>query len=699
MLNLNCVFHDMSELYVKPVNVEKFGSVTIYIRTIKNLAKKISLRTFEDNINMEKDLEKSNAKFDFYKVQTGVSDSVFSYFFEIKINEEFKEEIKEIIGSKKEISDILYYDNRGLFEGKELEKDHFYFRIFPGFKLPDWAKGAVMYQIFVERFCNGDKSNDTLQNEYFYNGYMAHKHENWDEDVSTTQDFGSFYGGDLKGVIDKLPYLKDLGIEVIYFNPIFVSPSSHKYDTQDYDHIDPHFGVIAEDGGDVLEDADKENTHASKYIKRVTSTENLTKSDALFAQLVKKAHEMGIKVIIDGVFNHCGSFNKWLDRELIYGGGAYESMDSEYRNFFDFKKKNKWPYNDSFDGWWGYNTLPKLNYEASKKLQDYILRIGRKWVSEPYNADGWRLDVAADLGHSKEFNHNFWERFRSAVKDANSGAIVIAENYGSSREWIDGTKWDSVMNYDAFMEPVTWFLTGEDKHSDEFKKGRLNNTKLFWKSMKKAIAENFDISSRQIAMNQLSNHDHSRFLTRTNMTPGRAKKAEDIKNANIGVRKDTFRIATVILMTWPGAPTLYYGDEAGLCGYTDPDNRRPYPWGHEDMELINFHKEIIRLHKQCPELKTGALCQIDDNNTKGILSYGRYNDEYASLIIVNNLDSKKEIEYDISALEIEDMKEAKIIFESNTNGYYQKNENITIDKDIIKLVLNEKSATICRIRK
>ena len=202
--------------------------------------------------------------------------------------------------------------------------------------------------------------------------------------------------------------MQDLGIDAIYFNPLFVSPSNHKYDIQDYDNIDPHFGKIVNDTGDVLQPGQHENRLATKYINRITNRENLEASNALFAEVVKEAHRRGIKVILDGVFNHCGSFNKWMDREKIYENadgyekGAYIAKDSPYHDYFQFFDDYKWPYNEVYDGWWGHNTLPKLNYENSRELFNYMLYIAGKWVSPPYNADGWRLDVAADLGHSPE---------------------------------------------------------------------------------------------------------------------------------------------------------------------------------------------------------------------------------------------------------------------------------------------------------
>jgi alpha-glucosidase len=248
--------------------------------------------------------------------------------------------------------------------------------------------------------------------------------------------------------------------------------------------------------------------------------------------------------------------------------------------------------------------------------------------------DGWRLDVAADLGHSHEFNLQFWKDFNRAVKEANPEAIVLAEHYGSPKEWIENGGWDTVMNYDAFMEPVTWFLTGMQKHSDDFRQDLLGNADAFWGAMHHHGAA-FTMAALQSAMNELSNHDHSRFLTRTNHVVGRVNNLGPLA-ANEGVNKAVMREAVVIQMTWPGAPTVYYGDEAGVCGFTDPDNRRTYPWGNEDKELIQFHREMIRIHKENEELKTGSLKYVDGDYN--IIAYSRFNLKERCIVIVNNND-------------------------------------------------------------
>ncbi len=609
---LRGIFSDTTEEYVTPTGATIGDSINIKLRVVHNSVKKAELVSKDCRVEMTLSRQGKNINgFDYLECSYTLKEKILSYYFHITLEDE------ECI-----------YDFRGIEKEPKWE---FAFRIIPGFTVPDWAKGGVFYQIYTDRFYNGDKSNDVVSGEYKYIDSLVEK-KGWNEDIET--GLKEFYGGDLKGVMDKMDYLADLGVEVIYLNPIFVSPSNHKYDTADYDYVDPHFGVILKDGGDILSSATEGNDKATKFITRVATKENLEASNELFARLVEKAHERGMKVILDGVFNHCGSFNKWMDAERIYENadgyekGAYVSKDSPYRDYFYFKENS-----DEYEGWWDYNTLPKLNY-SNKELYDYILKVAAKWVSEPYCADGWRLDVAADLGRDEETNHKFWKDFRNAVKTANPNAIILAEHYGNPIEWLDGTQWDTVMNYDAFMEPVSWFLTGMEKHNDSLQPELINDQNTFWKSMRECGAK-FTNDGLLSAMNELSNHDHSRFITRTTGIAGRVfelGKEAASENAN----KAVFMEAVVMQMTWQGAPTIYYGDEAGLAGFTDPDNRRVYPWGNEDAELLRFHKDIIKIHKENEELKTGSLIPLP--TPMGTIAYGRKKDNNITLTIVNNMD-------------------------------------------------------------
>jgi alpha-glucosidase len=623
-MNKNALFCDGTSDYVIPAEPGIHEKVRLRFRTARDDAQEVCLISGGEALQMQK--ISSGEVFDYYETEVQLTDTMFVYYFRIKSE-----------------SEELCYHRCGV---SEHPVEYYNFRIMPGFSTPAWAKGAVMYQIFVDRFCNGDPSNDVEDGEYVYIGEPVCKVKDWNE-FPAAMDIRRFHGGDLQGVLDKLDYLEELGVEVIYFNPLFVSPSNHKYDIQDYDYIDPHYGVIIEDGGEVLPEGEKDNTRATKYQKRTGDIRNLKASNRLFAKLVEEMHTRGMRVILDGVFNHCGSFNKWMDRERIYEPqpeyekGAYVSAQSPYRDFFHFfdEREEAWPYNKNYDGWWGHDTLPKLNYEDSPMLEEYILNIGKKWVSPPYNADGWRLDVAADLGYSNEYNHIFWENFRKAVKSANPQALILAEHYGDPGEWLQGDEWDSVMNYDAFMEPLTWFLTGMEKHSDERRTDLWGNADNFVNTMNHFMASMLT-PSLQVAMNELSNHDHSRFLTRTNHIVGRVAQLGS-KAAEEGINLAVMREAVAVQMTWVGAPTVYYGDEAGVCGFTDPDSRRTYPWRQENRELVEFHKEMIRIHKREKPLRTGSLKMLSWSSN--VLAYARFQEGEQIIVVLNNSKELKEV--------------------------------------------------------
>ena len=429
--------------------------------------------------------------------------------------------------------------------------------------VPEWAKGAVVYQIFPDRFCNGDRENDVRTGEYRYDrlGPVEHVDE-WNSPVKTL-DVQRFYGGDLEGVWDKLPYLKELGVEVLLFNPIFRSPSNHKYDTTDYYEIDSHL--------------------TSRHARNQEDPRRVLSPNEYFACFTRAVHEAGMKIVLDGVFNHCGSENAWCS-------------DPAKADYFvigeDGRRKC----------WWGVETLPKLNYKCAA-LREEIKRIGAYWVSEPYMCDGWRLDVAGDLGETPAENHAFWREFYDAVKAAHPDAWIFAEHYGDASEWVKNSEWDSVMNYEGFMEPVGWFFTGVDKHCDKADPDKIGNAEALAAELCITRAH-FTEDAYMAALNQLDNHDHARYTTRTAGRCGRLA-VSGAESASEGVRMDVLMATVVFQMTWPGAPGLYYGDEIGICGWTDPDNRRTYLWGREDYRLIDFYKSAIELHREHNALRRG----------------------------------------------------------------------------------------------
>ncbi|MDO4166805.1 MAG: glycoside hydrolase family 13 protein [Eubacteriales bacterium] len=683
IFNPQALFSDGTASFRIPPEPEAYQQVKLRFRSGRENVDEVYL-VFDGKRNLMTKVS-NDRFFDYYEHTVQLGAKRVEYYFEVHSGQM-----------------VCYYNSVGVCSTVE---NYYNFSITPSFKTPDWAKGAIFYQIYVDRFYNGDRSNDVEKDEYFYIGEGTDRVTDWNK-YPASMGVREFYGGDIAGVMQKLDYLQDLGVEAIYLNPIFVSPSNHKYDIQDYDYVDPHFGRIVKDEGELLErdeagnlkcDPEHPNKNATRYICRVTDKENLEASNALFAEFVEEVHRRGMKVILDGVFNHCGSFNKWLDRECIYENaegyekGAFVAGDSPYRNFFKFREE-AWPYNPHYDGWWGHDTLPKLNYEESPELFNYIMQIGRKWVSPPYNVDGWRLDVAADLGQTGEYNHYFWKEFRRNVKEANPNAIVLAEHYGDPTDWLQGDQWDTVMNYDAFMEPLTWFLTGVEKHSDEYRGDLLGNADAFFGSMRHYMTR-FNTQSLQVAMNELSNHDHSRFLTRTNHEVGRVA-TRGPEAANQGIDKSLFRLAVLIQMTWPGAPTIYYGDEAGLCGWTDPDNRRTYPWGHEDHELIQYHKELIRIHKDYQALKTGSVLFL--NGEYQLITYGRFDEQDKIVVAVNMSLETRQVDIPVWRLgAVKNGRMARLLI-TNQEGFFKETKVYILDNQILHLECPPESGVIIK---
>lgn len=375
------LYTDMTQNYLTPVEPMSHTRVKVRFRTGRGNVDRVTICYNGQKAIMRKD--SFDDMFDYYAYHIRLTDEPIYYHFEVEAEDE-----------------SCYYNWLGISKSEEARYD---FILVPGFATPDWAKGAVVYQIYVDRFYNGDSSNDVVNDEYYYQGRPVKHAGHWNDPVSRT-DEGTFYGGDLQGIIDKMDYLEGLGVEVLYLNPIFVSPSSHKYDIQDYRHIDPHFGKIVNREECGLKDG------YEQYRGITTDRENLEASDRLFARLVEEAHKRGMKVILDGVFYCCGSWHRFMDKEGIYANGdtcsikgAYQDSNSPYREYFQYKNPQD---ANSYENWWGYEAYAKFNYENSRKLYEYILSVAVKWVSKPFCADGWRVDVAASVGNNREWNHH-----------------------------------------------------------------------------------------------------------------------------------------------------------------------------------------------------------------------------------------------------------------------------------------------------
>jgi len=429
---------------------------------------------------------------------------------------------------------------------------------------PKWFKHAIIYQIFVDRFYNGLPGQQILAPRP---GSLLHA--DWHDTPVYTRDTDTgailaydFFGGNLAGVIDKLPYLKQFGVTAIYLNPVFSSPSNHKYDTADYKKIDPMFG-----------------------------------DNQLFAALCAKAKECDIAVILDGVFSHTGSDSIYFNKDNTYDScGACQSPQSPYYSWYKFTE-----YPDKYESWWGIGTLPNVN-ENDPSYQSFIIEqqdsVLAHWLK--LGCKGWRLDVADELPES------FLRKFYKTLKAADPEAVLIGEvwedasnkvAYGYSRQYFDGTEMDAVMNY-PFRQLVLDFMLG-------WRDAQTMHRHLF------SLYENYPKENFYANLNVIGSHDVPRILTLLGEAPpedslskmAAFKHKLSPKQRALGLER--LKLVVLWQMTFPGAPCIYYGDEAGVEGYRDPLNRRTYPWGREEQQLLEWYKKLTGLRQHYPVLRTG----------------------------------------------------------------------------------------------
>lgn len=430
------------------------------------------------------------------------------------------------------------------------------------FKVPSWFGKTVMYQIFVDRFYQG--TDKVLQPR---KGALLHA--DWDDTPLYVREPDShairrwtFFGGNLEGIIKKLPYLKELGIGVIYLNPVFEASSNHKYDTGDYLKIDPMYGT-----------------------------------NETFRALCEEAAKHQIRIILDGVFSHTGSDSVYFNKYGTYSSlGAYQSQDSPYYKWYRFSA-----YPDKYESWWGIDTLPNVE-ELEPSYEEFIINgensVVKYWIR--LGAKGWRLDVADELPDP------FIKKLRKAQKEQDPESILIGEvwedasnkiSYGQTRSFLWGEELDSVMNY-PFRRILLDYLLGK-------KDARQAHRHLF------SLYENYPRAGFYSAMNLVGSHDVARILTLLGegmsgeQLTESAKEIERLSPQKRALGIARLKLLSLIQFTFPGVPCIYYGDEAGLEGYSDPYNRGTYPWGREDQELLDWYKKIISLRNTYPALYEG----------------------------------------------------------------------------------------------
>jgi cyclomaltodextrinase / maltogenic alpha-amylase / neopullulanase len=412
---------------------------------------------------------------------------------------------------------------------------------------PTWVKHAVFYQIFPDRFTSGKQTRKRLLRSPTW--------EKWDA-PPTLQ---GYKGGDLWGVIEQLDYLQDLGITAIYFTPIFQSTSNHRYHTHDYYQVDPLLG-----------------------------------GNKAFLELLAQAHQRNIKIVLDGVFNH-------VSRGFFFFNDILEN--GPYSPWLDWFKIQDWPlsaYDGSlpanYEGWIDNRALPVFNH-ANPDVREYIMEVAEYWVKE--GIDGWRLDVPFEITVP-----GFWQEFRDRVKAVNPEAYIVGEIWSDARQWLDGTQFDGVMNY-LFTGPTLAFTAG-DRVLMKYVEGPsyqpyppLNAQGYAAKIQTLLQLYPWEIQLTQL--NLLASHDTARLLTITGTEDGDELEAS----------RTCVKLATLLLFTFPGAPSIYYGDEVGLLGGIDPDSRRGFPIEtHWDKNLLDYHRQLIALRHSSPALQTGTYIPI-----------------------------------------------------------------------------------------
>lgn len=482
----------------------------------------------------------------------------------------------------------------------------------PEFSTPDWVKGGVIYQIFPDRFCKGVNNCPIPEDRYLQNCWGAQPEYRQPVPPQKQTLGNDYFGGNLNGIMQKLPYLASLGVTIIYLNPIFEAHSNHRYNTADYFKIDPMLG---------------------------------TEQD--FTALCKTAKQHGISVVLDGVFSHTGAdslyFNKYNRYKTV---GAYNSPTSPYFSWYKFKN-----YPKEYASWWGIRSLPELD-ENNPDYTEFITGengVLRYWLRR--GASGFRLDVADELPDE------FLDRVRAAIKAENPNAFLLGEvwedasnkiSYSVRRRFLRGRQLDSVMNY-PFANAIISFLQG--------------GSGLDFAEQVETVLENYPEPALHTLMNHIGTHDTARILTVLGGEPanGRGREWQAVQTlTNYDSAVNKLCAAALLQYTLVGVPSLYYGDEAGLSGYGDPFCRACFPWGKEDLNLTGYYQKLGRARQNCAAFKKGTLNFVQVE--KRLVAFRRADQNSRAFVAVNRNDFAVEVDFS------ESLEKAKLIFGNLPNG-------------------------------
>lgn len=538
------------------------------------------------------------------------------------------------------------------------------------FSVPDWAKRVVWYQIFPERFYNGDTNNDptlsSIKGSWPHDSQSDWQIHPWTSDWYELQPYEKKngkdiwfniqrrrYGGDLQGIINKLDYLKDLGIGAIYLNPVFEAPSSHKYDGATYHHIDPHFGPDPK--------ADKKLILTE--IPDDPSTWVWTEADKLFLKLIEEVHRREMKIIIDGVFNHMG-LNSWAFKDVFE-----KQKESKYKDWFSIKS---WKDEGKFDyeGWFGVHELPELREDQNGIVEgpkDYIFNITRRWMDPNGDGnpddgiDGWRLDVAFCV------KHQFWKDWRKLVKSINPNSYITAEIIDSPEanlDYLQGDEFDAVMNYNFLFSTAEFFIDNKSKISaSQFIKDLDYLRNLYYEEVSYSMQNLLGSHDTQRVLSHILNRDKYKIRNWGETFEKWKGSNPDYNVSKHGkYEKDIFKLMLIFQMTYVGAPYIYYGDEVGMWGANDPCCRKPMVWENQqyqpesllpnqssksnpdlvevDLEIFNHYKKLIAIRNKFSVLQTGKFETLLVDDEKDLIVFRRF-DEINEIIIVINRSAKQ----------------------------------------------------------
>ena len=587
---LESVYSDGTVYFVSKPEPKLFDTVTVWIRMYEDAPMRhVFLRTVPNGAEklIEAEKRKTEHGLAYYAAELEITESRMQYHFYIVCD------------------DIVYfYNQKGI---TTYLPDHTYdFVLLADYVQPAWVKEAVFYQIFPERFCNGNPDNDVKDGEYSIDGHPSIHMKNW-EDKALTYKEGfclDFYGGDLQGIQEKIPYLKELGVTAVYLNPIFTAPSVHKYDCIDYFHVDPHFG-----------------------------------GDETLAELSRALHENGMKLILDISINHTGSAHKWFNKDGLFfdkSVGAYNNPDSLERKYYFFEDDN------TYHGWWDKPELPTLNYTADF-LRDVIYRaetsVLKKWLKPPYSIDGWRFDVADVFARHNEVQlaHELWPEIRTSIREENPQAYILAEDWGDCASYLQGTEWDSPMNYYGCGRVIRQFLGEPDLFMDRNEILRKVPYKMTAQDVEGRVMEHLAKLPYVMWENQFNlfdSHDVSRL------------------HNNPKVHPDEYRGAILFLFTLVGAASIYYGDEAGIDGVlgTNEGCRYPMPWSRDyrNSEVYKLYRTMAHKKARHKALSQGGMKFLYAQGY--VVAIARFCDDEVFVTVISASDKTEKIRLPLGAV-------------------------------------------------